>query len=108
MKNFIRAFRENDKAYNELKAMGLLEAVKHTSYAKYFKGKVTFNDNIYVRGYAAHIRGEAPIKIHLLKSWAFLAGSNANIDAIVDYWTSFDGDTSEAHKVALKEFFAKR
>ena len=108
MKNFIRAFRENDKAYNELKAMGLLDAVKHTSYAKYFKGKLTFVDNIYVKDYAAHVRGESPINIHLLKSWAFLAGSNANIDAIIDYWTTYDGDKSEAHKVALKEFFAKR
>ena len=108
MKNTVRAFRENEKAYNELKAMGLLESVKHTSYAKYFKGKLTFIDDIYVKGYAAHVRGETPIKIHLLKSWAFLAGNNANIDAIVDYWTSYDGDKSEEHKAALKEFLLKR
>ena len=102
-----RAFCENDKAYKELKAMGLLEAVKHTRDAMYFGGKLAFADNIYVKGYAAHVRGEAPINIHLLKDWASFAGKNANIDAIVDYWTSYDGDKSEEHKAALKEFLLK-
>ena len=107
MKKNFRVFYENSKAYNELKAMGLLEAVKHTSYAKYFKGKLAFDSSMYTGSVASHLLGKAAINIHLLKSWAFLAGNNANIDAIVDYWTSYDGDKSEEHKAALKEFFCK-
>ena len=102
-----RAFCENDKAYKELKAMGLLEAVKHTSYAKYFGGKLAFDSSMYTGPVASHLLGKAAINIHLLKSWAFLAGNDANIDAIVDYWTSYDGDKSEEHKAALKEFLLK-
>jgi|GEM_PF-5215914 len=102
-----RVFYENSKAYNELKAMGLLEAVKHTSYAKYFKGKLAFDSSMYTGPVASHLMGKAAINIHLLKDWASLAGNNANIDAIVDYWTSYDGDKSEEHKAALKEFLLK-
>lgn len=108
MKKNFRAFCENTKAYNELKVMGLLEAVKRSSYAKYFKGKLAFDCSMYTGSVSSHLIGKAAINIHLLKNWALSAGKSANIDAIVDYWTSYDGDKSEAHKVALKEFFAKR
>ena len=102
-----RFFCENDKAYKELKAMGLLEAAKQLSDAKYFKGKLAFDDNIYVRSYGAYSRGETPIKLDYLKEWAHFAKDKANIDAIVDYYAPFDGDTSEAHKAALKEYILK-